>query len=174
MNTFWAKSIGIALVLMGAIGAGVAQADPDFSSFPALEGCTQITKKVGVKVSGRFGWKPLAAHFNAAVVVGPRLYNLPPDRNGPPRADIFSAADGRRILTNPTYGLYRKSYSICNGVGEDLCATTWLTPIGYPGARIESKYGAIIVRIRAAKGSNRGCRYYYVAEPSKRVQYENK
>lgn len=169
-----AASLSILAHLSVMVTPGVAQSDPDFSSYPALQGCTQITQKVGVKQSGRFGWKPLAAHFNAVVVVGPRLYNLPPDPHGPPRADLFRASDGQRILTNPTYGLYRKSHSICNGVGEDLCATTWLTPIRYNGARIEQKYGAVIVRIRAAQGSSRGCRYYYVAEPSKRVQYANK
>jgi hypothetical protein len=141
----------------------------DFSTVTALNNCTQITKQVGVKTSGRFGWKPTAAHFNSVVIVGPRLYNLPPDKFGSPTAKVISATTGKTLFTARL-----KSHSVCNGAGEDLCADTWITPIGFNGRKIENKYGPVVVALRPPVRSTRGCRFYFVPHPSKRVQYVNR
>ncbi|NDC36604.1 MAG: hypothetical protein EBZ48_00975 [Proteobacteria bacterium] len=138
---------------------------PDPSTFPALANCTQITKKVGIKTSGRMGWKPNAAHFNTAVIVGPRLYNFPPSQFVPV-ARIFSATDGRRLFGR----LHLKSNDPgCTHVGESFCAATWITPNTWTGQKIKNRYGSVYVRL----SHPRGCRYYFVADPSKRVQYAN-
>jgi len=162
------------LALVAGVSLGAAntvRADDDYSSYPAFEGCTEITREVGIKQSGRFGWKPKAAHFNAAVIVGARRFVNDPA--GVPIVTLYKASNGQRILTGGN-GLRLKSRSVCNGVGEDICADTWITPIRWPGSRIAERYGAIIVRFKGRAGSTRGCRYYYVANPAERVQYENK
>lgn len=163
-------SVKILFFVGCVIGQSAQAADlVDFSTVTALKSCTQITKQVGVKTSGRFGWKPLAAHFNAAVIVGPRLYNLPPDKYGSPRATVISATTGKTLFVPRL-----KSHSLCNGVAEDLCADTWVTPNGFPGRTIEKRFGSVIVVLRPAARSTRGCRFYLVPHPGSRVQYINK
>ena len=162
------------LALVAGVSLGAAntvRADDDYSSYPAFEGCTEITRKVGIKQSGRFGWKPKAAHFNAAVIVGARRFVNDPA--GVPIVTLYKASNGQRMLSSSN-GLRLKSKGRCNGVGEDLCADTWKTPNRWPGSRVAERYGAIIVRFKGRSGSTRGCRYYYVANPAERVQYENK
>lgn len=146
-----------------------AQTQTTGFTFSALNGCTQITKAVTSNHPGRFIWKPKAAHFNSAVIIGPRLYNDPISQYVPLTVSIYSPVTGRRLLSTRL-----KSHSRCTGKGEDLCADTWITPNSYTGSRISKRFGPILVRLKPTiQNSSKDCRYYYIPRPSRRRLYAN-
>lgn len=125
----------------------------------SLNGCYYVNKPNRTN-SGRFIWKPVAAHFSQAAIVAPRYYfPLPP---------VVQLLDMENGLIERAR---MKSDGRCWGEPECLFAATYLA--GRPGSFYQRRYKqGIKVRISGAGGcSNCTCTYYLLRKPGQRAEF---
>lgn len=123
-------------------------------SAETFDGCALETRRSNK--SGRFIWKPLAAHFLQSVIIASRRY-FPL----PPTVKLYTF-EGRLIETAKL-----KSTGLCAGYPECLFAATYLTK--HEGSWYGRRYGGILVRfIPQRTSATVFCKYYQIPSPRKR------
>ena len=127
----------------------------------SLNGCYYVNKP-NTTASGRFIWKPVAAHFFQAAIVAPRYY-FPV----PPIVELLDI--NNRLIERARL----KSDGRCWGVPECLFAATYLTA-NY-GSWYQRRYRkGIKVKISGARGCRSGhctCTYYFIRRPGMRAEF---
>jgi hypothetical protein len=155
--------LGVAVSLVLA-GYSEAYAVPySRAAIPAsLAGC-KLQNKVDTHTSGRFIWKPEAAHFHGrAAVITPRYY-----APVPPIVELITYAKPRILIERASM----KSTGQCSDNPECFGTASFLTRWG--GASYKRGYGSIIVRARARpEDPTKECRYYIIKNPAKRTELQ--
>ena len=127
----------------------------------SLNNCYYVNKP-NRTTSGRFIWKPVAAHFNQVGIVAPRYY-FPV----PPVVELLDFDN--RLIERARL----KTDGRCWGVPECLFAATYLA--GRYGSWYQRRYKkGIKVKISGASGCQSGhcaCTYYFIRKPGMRAEF---
>jgi hypothetical protein len=128
----------------------------------SLKGC-KLVSKIDHVMSGRFIWKPSAAHFsNRVAIVTPRYYYPIP-----PVVQLLQNKKGYPLIETADI----KSTGQCAGNPECFFAASYLTHAD--AGTYNKKYHTVIVKVRPDSDDTSGkeCRYYIIKNPTQRTEY---